>query len=190
MRMAQQMAQYEWRDWIELNIFGWTSLLCCWVFWCIISWELREFIRVGVLGLCVFVCVCVCERERERERERKKEGEICVVVHRRSCKCQQWQHKNFCKSVISLLCMGEREPKQKPKLRHKNENKGKILCTSSNEQQEIYVHQHLVVTFSLLQLLYGPESAFIFFHPCCCFLFLSWDLVLQTSVKRQRSQLV
>jgi hypothetical protein len=92
--------------------------------------------------------------------------------------------------------MGEREPKQKPKLGHKEENKGmnkntqQILCTSSNEHQAIYLHHHLVVTFSLLQLLQGPDFALIFFHPCCCFLFCSWDLVLSTSVKRQRSQLV
>jgi hypothetical protein len=70
--------------------------------------------------------------------------------------------------------MGEREPIKKPKLGHKIENKGmnkstqQILCTSSNEQQAIYVHHHLVVTFSLL---HGPDSAFIFFHPSCCFCF-------------------
>lgn len=92
MRMAQQMAQHEWRDWIELNIFGLTSLLCCWVFWCI-SWELRECIKVGVLGLCVFVC----EREKGKERERDiccgppKKLQVSAMATQKSLqKCHQF----------------------------------------------------------------------------------------------------
>ncbi len=86
--------------------------------------------------------------------------------------------------------MGEREPFKNQTLGHQIENKrmnktlSRFLCTSSNEQQAIYVSSsssccHIV-------FLHGSDFAFIFFHPCCCFCFCSWVLVLLTSVKRQK----
>ncbi len=178
MRMAQQMAQHEWRDWIELNIFGFTSLLCCWVFWCI-SWELRECIRVGVLGLCVFVW----EREKQKERER----DICCGPPTKLQVSAMATQKSLQKCHQFAVYGREREPKQKPKLRNKKENKGmnkytqQILCTSSNEHQAIYVDHHLVVLlshsccWSCCKALILHWSSFILVVAFC---FCSWDLVL------------
>jgi hypothetical protein len=92
--------------------------------------------------------------------------------------------KIFAKVCHQFAVMGEREPIKKPKLGHKIENKrmNKSLNRSCallpmSSKQFMFIIT-LLSHSRCCSLLHGPDSAFIFFHPCCCFCFCSWVSVL------------